>query len=120
MQQRGDFRFDIAVLVRTDGVAAVARTDQAGIVDEIRVGRVRTPSAETIWTRTAQGRWSARQAGPEDGMVNIERLDENGKALVQKLAGPLFGQGPSGPGKSPQPDRSKVNKLQSKPTDEAR
>jgi S1-C subfamily serine protease/DNA-directed RNA polymerase specialized sigma24 family protein len=91
MDARGRFRFDVFITTRADGVVAVGYTNEAGQLDEIRVGRVREPGAGVVWRRNAAGRWHPTRPSPSTPLVDEQRLGAEGIARLQARMGPRLG-----------------------------
>src|SRR5581483_4869229 len=60
---QGAFEFDVCIVRRADGVAAVAYTDASKNVTEIRIGHGDRNVAEIIWRRGEKGTWTATPGG---------------------------------------------------------
>lgn len=86
----GDFRFDVFVTVREDGVAATGFVNAEGIVDEIRTGRAGSSTASVIWRRDQSGRWHAQSAAPAVPLVDSTRLGGARGESLSRLLGPLL------------------------------
>lgn len=74
--EQGRFRFDVFITQRTDDVAAVGYTNQAGVVDEIRIGRWVNDVATLLWTRKGKGPWQANQPSARLPLLARDRVGE--------------------------------------------
>lgn len=89
MEDRGGFRFDVFVTLRSDHVMAVGYTDGDGVVDEIRVGRSED-RAEVIWTRRADGKWYVVKAASSLPLIEPARLGKDRTAQLEVILGHLL------------------------------
>lgn len=78
VKREGNFTFDVCIVRRADGVAAVAYTDASKNVNEIRIGHGDRNVAQIIWRRGANGAWTATPGGQtpliDPGSFNREQL----------------------------------------------
>ncbi len=74
MEDLGQFKFDLFLLTRADGVTAVGYTNPQGIVDEIRIGRSGVPVAQLLWRRDANGKWQSSTPAAATPLVDTPRL----------------------------------------------
>jgi S1-C subfamily serine protease len=102
LEGRGRFRFDVFVTSRADGVAAVGYTNDQGVVNEIRLGRVRDDRATAIWTRNAAGRWQLSRPAAATSMIDRARLGPERIERLQMLTGEQVAASPRG-GAEPRP-----------------
>ena len=87
MDGRGTFRFDVFVSTRADGTVAMGYTDAAGVVDQIRIGRIRSDAATVIWRRDGSGRWQASRPSPSSPLVDSARVMPANLARLRALTG---------------------------------
>lgn len=106
MEDRGRFRFDTFVTARADGVMAVGYTSPQGIVDEIRIGPARQPTAAVVWRREGNGRWFGTRTDRAVPLVDAARIGAASVARLSTIAGQLVA-----PGSPPQgaPDKRSPN-----------
>ena len=98
MDGRGAFRFDVFVSTRADGTVAVGYTDAAGVVDQIRIGRIRSDAATVIWRRDGSGRWQASRPSAPSPLIDSARVTPANLARLRGLTGDQLAGGGDEPG----------------------
>lgn len=83
----GKFPFDLFLMSRADGVAAVGYRNSRGVVDEIRIGRVRQDAASLVWQRDGKGQWRATRPSAGTSLLDVQRLGPSGVARLQAITG---------------------------------
>ena len=82
---QGKFRFDVVVIVRTDGVWVFGYTNADGVVDEIRIDKDRDGHPDTVWARDDQGGWRSAESPKYSSMYNESRLGDNGVMQLRSM-----------------------------------
>jgi len=75
-EDRGRFRFDICVVQRADHKIIVAYTNDAKIVDEIRISNTSGDRADTVWIRAADGSWSVVADKRGEPLLDAQRISQ--------------------------------------------
>lgn len=70
MENRGEFRFDMLVGMRADGVVITGYTGSNGELDEIRIGKGNAEQASLLWQKEPDGKW--RSTKPTDGVKLLD------------------------------------------------
>jgi|SRR5579872_304880 len=87
METRGQFRFDVFLSTRADGVTAVGYTNAQGIVDEIRIGQSQQIWANVVWNRDDHGIWHATKPTSSKPLVDPLKVGKNNMDRLQAIAG---------------------------------
>lgn len=70
IERRGEFRFDMVLGMRVDGVVITGYTGSDGNLDEIRIAKGNTEQASLLWQKESDGNW--RSTKPTDGVKLLD------------------------------------------------
>jgi S1-C subfamily serine protease len=98
VEGRGAYQFNVFVTARADGIAAAGYANRQGVVDEIRIGKLREGNAEVVWRRGAAGRWQATKPAAPEALIDEARVGAENLARFQTIASDQVRSGPAGRG----------------------
>lgn len=91
MGDRGSFRWNVALIIREDGVVLVGYADKQGVLGEVRQGSKGNDSTERAWVRAADGTWSQSADLNGKPLVDPAKVDKKHRTSLAKLRDEVFG-----------------------------
>lgn len=90
VDSRAQFRFDLFLATRADGITVTGYGDQQGVVDDIRIGHSGEEEANLTWRRDQAGKWHAARPSAPIALIDAARLGRTNLNRLQAVAGQMM------------------------------
>lgn len=91
MEDRGRFAWQVALVIREDGVVLTGYADASGLLSEVRQGTKQGQRTERAWVRDASGAWAAAPTLEGKPLLDSARVNRKHRATLAKIRDEVFG-----------------------------